>query len=170
MDFSYELRDLGEHGVELVLIGYMDEQTVLPDTNRLEGCNRLIVNFGRVNAILSMGVKEWVTFVDKLEKYPHLQIEYKNCSKQIVDQVNLVEGFLPSNGKVTTLFVPVYCAQCNRSFKVLRKTDSIQEEIQNVIPSMEVSDCSEFPGCRTKFELDCNPKFYLKFLDTTSTD
>ncbi len=164
VDFSYELRDLGEHGIELVLIGYMDEQTVLPDVSRFQNCKRLIINFGRVNAILSMGIKEWVTFSDRLEQFPHLNIEFKNCSKQIIDQINLVEGFLPNNGTVSTLFVPIYCGKCNRTFKVLRKTDSIQTEIHNVIPSMEVNDCAEFPGCKEEFELDCNPDFYLKFL------
>jgi hypothetical protein len=165
VEFSYELRDLGEHGLELVLIGYMDEQTVLPEVSKLSGATRLIVNFGRVNAILSLGIKEWVRFTTQLEAYPHLKVEFKNCSKQVVDQVNLVEGFLPKNGEVISLFVPVYCSQCSRSFKVLRKTDHIQAEIKNVVASMEVNDCDEFPNCKEFFELDCTPDYYLKFLE-----
>ena len=163
--FSYELRDLGEHGIELVLIGYMDEQTVLPEISQFENCHRLIVNFGRVNAILSMGVKEWVRFADKIEQLPHLKIEFKNCSKQVVDQVNLVVGFLPKNATITSLFVPVFCDQCNRSFKVLRKTDNISSEIHNIISSMDVSDCESFPTCKQQFELECSPDSYLKFLE-----
>jgi hypothetical protein len=164
VNFSYELRDLDEHGIELILIGYMDEQTVLPEIKRLQNCQRLIVNFGRVNAILSMGVKEWVIFSDQLEKLPHLKVEFRNCSKQVIDQINLVQGFLPKNGVISTLFVPVFCNQCSRTFKVLRKADNIGVEINQVIPSMEVPDCSEFPACKETYELDCNPNFYLKFL------
>ncbi len=165
IDFSYDLRDLGKQGIELVLIGYMDEQTLLPEAERFKDFRRLIINFGRVNAILSMGVKAWVNFSGQLEAFPHLEIEYKNCSKQVIDQINLVKGFLPKNAKVSTLFVPIFCDRCNRTFKILRNTDSIRSEIHNVVASMEVSDCSEFPSCKNSFELDCNPDFYLKFLD-----
>lgn len=165
--FSYELRDLEEHGTELVLIGYMDEQTILPDPDKISKDKRLIINFGRVNAILSMGVKQWIRFAEQLEQSPHLKIEFKNCSKQIVDQINLVKGFLPENGTVTSLFVPIYCGTCNRSFKVLRKTENIKAEIERVISSMEVNDCDSFPSCKQTFELECNPYSYLKFLDRT---
>ncbi len=165
--FSYELRDLSEHGLELVLIGYMDEQTVLPDVSKFSNHTKLIINFGRVNAVLSMGVKEWVRFAEKLEQQPHLNVEFKNCSKQVIDQINLVKGFLPKNANVSTLFVPIYCNTCSRTFKVSRKTESIKEEINKVVAAMEVPDCDKFPTCKETFELECNPEAYLKFLERT---
>ena len=165
VEFSYELRDLGANGLELILVGYLDEQTVLPDIEKISKTHRLAINFGRVSAILSMGVKTWIHFSMALEKIPNLEIEFKNCSKPVVDQINLVKGFLPTNARVSTLFVPIYCETCNRNFKVLRKTNNIKEEIHQVIPKIEVSDCDEFPHCREQFELECNPTSYLKFLD-----
>ena len=168
IEFTYELRDLSEHGLELVLIGYMDEQTVLPDVAKLANTHRLIINFGRVNAILSMGVKTWVRFADELEKHPNLKIEFKNCSRQVVDQINLVKGFLPDNADVTSMFIPIFCETCNRTFKVLKKTDNITEEINKVIAQVEVSDCDQFPGCKETFELECNQASYLKFIERRS--
>lgn len=168
IEFSYELRDLGIHGLELVLIGYMDEQTVLPKVEKVAQSSRLIINFGRVNAVLSMGVKTWVRFADQLEKYPNLRIEFKNCSRQVVDQINLVKGFLTDNATVTSMFIPIFCETCNRTFKVLKKTENITSEIHKVIAGVEVPDCDKFPGCKESFELECNPTSYLKFIERRS--
>lgn len=163
ISFSYELNQLNNDTAELSLVGYMDEQTVLPSIDQLINKKRLIVNFGRVQSILSMGVKLWIQFAVKLEELPHLQVEFKKCSKQIVDQINRVYGFLPSNGTVSSIFVPVHCALCQRNFKVLKKTDNIQSTIYNIISELEVSDCDQFPSCKKSFELECNPEAYLAF-------
>jgi len=163
--FSYEIKDLGDLGLELVLVGYMDEQTILPEISKFANTNKLAINFGRVNSLLSMGVKAFVLFSDQLESLPHLKIEFKNCSKQVVDQINLVNGFLPKNATVTSIFVPLSCQTCNRTFRVLKKTDNIKTEISNVIAELDVPDCDNFPDCKASFELECSPKGYLKFLD-----
>ena len=163
--FSYELKDLGEHGVELALIGYMDEKTELPSPEKLKNFSRLTINFARVNAILSMGVKAWIRFADDVERIPQTPIEFKNCSKAIIDQINLVVGFLPKNAHVTSLYVPVYCPDCQASVKSLQKVDDIKTLIHKVPAKLDTDRSLHGPGCQGSFELECNPEAYLKFLD-----
>lgn len=162
--FSYEIRDRGSRGLELVLKGYLDEDTDLPPPETFKNSHHLTVNFRMVKAILSIGIKKWINFADQIEQIPHLNIDFTDCSKQVVDQINLVEGFLPENAKVKSIFVPIFCEKCNRAFKVLRETENITSEIHDVIKTMDGIDCESFPDCKRDYALEVNPRNYLRFL------
>ena len=163
--FSYDIRDKGSKGLELVLKGYMDEDTDLPPPETFKDCQQLTINFRMVKAVLSIGIKKWIKFADQLENLPGLAIEFSDCSKQVVDQINLVKGFLPENAIVTSVFVPIFCEKCNRAFKVLRPTENLPDVIDNVIKDMDEIDCEQFPICKENYELEVNPRAYLRFLN-----
>ena len=163
--FSYELLDKKPGFKELVLSGYMNEQTNLPDLNLFEDCQSLVINFRQVKAILSIGIKKWIQFCEKLENLPKLKVEFIDCSKQVIDQINLVEGFLPHNAHVKSLFVPIFCEKCNRTFKIHKSTENIKSEIDAIIKNAEGIDCEFFPGCKENFEVEFNTFSFLKFLD-----
>lgn len=58
-----------------------------------------------LKSINSCGIREWIKWVGTAAE---AQIVYSKCPKVIVDQINMVEGFLPSNAKVESFFVPYY--------------------------------------------------------------
>jgi hypothetical protein len=163
--FSYDILLKKPKGIEVVLKGYMDEGTVLPNPNELIQYKKIVVNFRQIRAVLSFGIKKWIQFISVFEKMDDIEIVFKDCPKPIIDQVNLVVGFLPSNGKIESLFVPVFCNQCERSFKVLKKVDDLKTNFNSVISDMDTKDCDKFPACKEEYELEINTHSYLKFLN-----
>ena len=74
----------------------------------------VVFDFDRVTHINSTGIKYWVQWVDKIQQeFSRLNFWMINCPKAIVDQINMVEGFLPVNATVRSFKVPYYCETCN---------------------------------------------------------
>ncbi len=71
----------------------------------LQGSPSIEVELEGLKGINSCGIREWIKW---LGGAPAASITLKNCPKVIVDQINMVEGFLPTNGKVQSFYVPYY--------------------------------------------------------------
>ena len=65
----------------------------------------VVVDLSGVTAINSVGIREWIKW---LGAAGDAKVQYHECPKIIVDQINMVQGFLPAGGKVTSFFVPFY--------------------------------------------------------------
>ncbi|MCB0415157.1 MAG: hypothetical protein KDD50_12535 [Bdellovibrionales bacterium] len=65
----------------------------------------ITIDLEDVVSINSCGIREWINWL-KDSKQVHLN--FRNCPKVIIDQINMVSGFLPDNGKVESFFVPYY--------------------------------------------------------------
>ena len=63
------------------------------------------LHLGDIKSINSCGIREWIKWIGT-SKAPTL--EYHQCPKIIVDQINMVQGFLPSQAKVISFYVPFY--------------------------------------------------------------
>ncbi|MEY4617703.1 MAG: hypothetical protein RJB66_2663 [Pseudomonadota bacterium] len=84
--------------------GSIDEEVTL-SSDVLNGANTLIFDFKEVKGINSCGIREWIKW---LSPFPKTKVVYRHCPKIIVDQINMVDGFLPATGKVESFFVPYY--------------------------------------------------------------
>ncbi len=86
------------------LVGVIDEDV---DFNpySLSGAPALEFQLGAVKSINSCGIREWIKWVGTAGSAP---ISSYECPKIIVGQINMVQGFLPSTGKVMSFFVPYY--------------------------------------------------------------
>lgn len=101
LDFKIE----NQNGTAVVdLSGSIDEDVDLNTVN-LAGHAQVELNLEGLKAINSCGIREWIKW---LGNYSQAQISFSNCPKVIVDQINMVDGFLPSNGKVKSFYVPYY--------------------------------------------------------------
>ena len=58
-----------------------------------------------IKSINSCGIREWIKW---MATNKNAKIKFIQCPKVIVDQINMVDGFLPQNGKVSSFFVPYY--------------------------------------------------------------
>lgn len=97
---------LNKNGDQLLvqITGSIDEEVNLnPDL--LRGANTIIFDFADVNSINSCGIREWIKW---LMPFAQVQVIYRNCPKIIVDQINMVDGFLPNTAMVESFYVPYY--------------------------------------------------------------
>src|SRR6185437_12284669 len=64
----------------------------------------VIIDLREVTAINSVGIREWIKWTKTLPAGCKMTV--RNCPKIIVDQINMVLGFLPAGTVVESFFVP----------------------------------------------------------------
>jgi hypothetical protein len=90
--------------IKVTITGIIDEDvdfSKFPITD----FNKILMNLEGIKSINSCGIREWIKWIGTDKKG---SIVYDKCPKIIVDQINMVEGFLPANGKVLSFYVPFY--------------------------------------------------------------
>ena len=84
--------------------GVIDEDVVFTPYDNFSKPN-IIVDLEEVKSINSCGIREWIKWFRGL---PNESLIFKNCPKVIIDQVNMVEGFVPDQSVVESFYVPYY--------------------------------------------------------------
>ncbi len=136
------------------LIGSIDEDTNFSQI-ALAGCTELELDLEHVKSINSCGIREWIKW---LSAAPSIQYSLKNCPKVIVDQINLVDGFLPKQAKVLSFFVPYFNEDEGSEKNVLFKYGTEFKEGQ-LTPPAKVTDDSGH-----EMELDVIEAKYFAFI------
>lgn len=98
------------------LTGDINEETNFSAHN-LAGNNSIIFDFSQVSGINSCGIREWIRWIT-----PHsnsTKMYFRNCPKVVVDQINMVDGFLPHNAIVESFYVPYYSDETGEEKHVL---------------------------------------------------
>jgi len=86
------------------MAGTIDEDVDLNQIN-LAGHSQIEIDLEGLRSINSCGIREWIKW---LSAVPQTQLSFSHCPKVIMDQINMVDGFLPTNGKVNSFYVPYY--------------------------------------------------------------
>ncbi len=102
--FNFEKRKDGNRLV-VALSGSIDEDAVLTNI-AFEGASEIILDLENVSAINSCGIREWIKWLKSADA--NSKVIYRRCPKIIVDQINMVSGFLPENGTVESFYVPYF--------------------------------------------------------------
>lgn len=165
MGFKVSKKIDEQTNVRLQFEGAMDEHS---DYTQIQGdfTQEVIVDLGEVSHINSTGIKHWVKWISDIEnKYDHLTMSLVNCPKAIVDQVNMVDGFLPKNSIVRSFQVPFYCESCEAdktyTFVLGREYKKTDAGYELTVPDYT---CDK-PDC--EMEPDVVEKKYFKFLSKT---
>ncbi len=108
-----------------------------------------------VKSINSCGIREWIKW---LGSSAATAVTFHECPKIIVDQINMVEGFLPANGKVQSFFVPYYSDDSGEEKMVLFSRGKEFDDRGFTAPA-EVKDDSG-----AVMEMDVIEAKYFKFL------
>lgn len=95
--------------------GVIDEEIKLTKES-LASAKSIDFDFAEVKGINSCGIREWIRWISP---FPNTPMVYKNCPKVIVDQINMVDGFLPVNALVESFYVPYYCDESEEEKHVL---------------------------------------------------
>lgn len=110
---------------------------------------------GQIVSINSCGIREWIKWLSSAKA----NIYFHECPKIIVDQINMVDGFLPVGAKVISFYVPYYNDESGEEKNVLFKYNQEFNDKGEIKPPAQVNDSSSNP-----MEMDVIEAKYFKFL------
>lgn len=116
----------------------------------------VVLNLQDVTAINSVGIREWIKWVKAIPA--SVQLIVKNCPKIIVDQINMVSGFLPPTTVVESFYVP-YFADASGEEKMVLFTNGKEFKGGEVTAPAGIKD-----SAGEEMEMDVIEAKYFKFL------
>lgn len=131
--------------------GVIDEDANFDKIKSLN-LKKFIFDFNNVIMINSCGIREWIKYLKDIES---AEIKYANCPQIIIEQVNMVHGFIRKGIKVDSFYAPYFCPQCDTAKKILL----LESEVQNSKPPVKLCNT-----CKTELEFDAIEKQYFSFL------
>lgn len=146
-----------QDGATLVLEikGNVDEDSNFQPQD-VGGSSAVTLDLEGVTAINSVGIREWIKWVKTLPASARLTV--RRCPKIIVDQINMVAGFLPAGTIVESFFVP-YFSDASGNEKMILFQNGKEFKGGDVFPPAEVKDDSG-----ELMEMDVIEAKYFKFL------
>ena len=162
--FSFKVESPNSDSQIISFKGYLDETAELPSYESLSKLKSLVLNLDGCRVINSSGIKKWVQLMTQLALKNDLKIVLQNCHPLILDQINLIEGFLPQNAEVESLYIMLFCEKCEKEFDVLKKVKDVETGLGAAIRDLKELDCEKFPECRKFITLDMHPDKALSFL------
>lgn len=89
-----------------------------------EGSAKIFIDFNKVSKINSCGVRE---FIDVLGQISDKTLYYVNCPRILVDQINMVKGFITDKSFVLSFYAPYFCEETDEDHMVLFKAADITD-------------------------------------------
>jgi anti-anti-sigma regulatory factor len=117
----------------------------------------LVLDLEGIRKISSFGIREWVDFMNAIEKNCQ-KIILLECAPKVVDQLNMVANFAGS-GQVFSFYAPYRCDYCDSDSSVLMQVDSDWEVIKTMKPPER--PCSQ---CGEPEYFDEDPTTYFSFI------
>ncbi len=139
---------------KVTVSGVIDEDADF-NPHALVGAPGVSIELESVKSINSCGIREWIKWVGTAGSVP---VEFNHCPKIIVDQINMVQGFLPSSGKVKSFYVPFYNDDSGEEKNILF-THGKEFTDQGLAGAPEVKDSTG-----NVMEMDVVEAKYFKFL------
>ncbi len=137
--------------------GILDERCELPVFEApIKG--KLYIDLEKLFMINSLGCRKWVNWIRdiKAEKGIHLT----NCSPPVVNQINILAGFIPENVTVDSIFVPYFCEACSVDIqKLFPVSKNDNRPAVEAVP--ETVTCTQ---CNQPMDLDVLKSRYFAFI------
>ncbi|OFZ10576.1 MAG: hypothetical protein A2Z20_08935 [Bdellovibrionales bacterium RBG_16_40_8] len=107
MAFSFQNEVTSSHNI-LIFSGAIDERADFSTIQLTDG-KELIIDLEKVNRINSLGLRNWIKWIRSLKSY---MITLRKCPNIFINQMNILEGFFPSNSIIESFQVPYTCDGC----------------------------------------------------------
>lgn len=154
-NFSIEKKAEG-NTITLSFLGSIDEDASFAGIETA-GADTIVLDLNQVGAINSCGIREWINWIKEVPS--SAKIVFRSCPKVIIDQINMVSGFLPERAEVESFYVPYYSDASGEEKMVLfSKGKEFQDGKIN--PPEKVADESG-----EEMEMDVIEAKYFKFLN-----
>ena len=155
----------------VALNGSMDEFMNLPILD-VKNFKSVIFDFGQVDSINSAGISKWLIWIkDCVRVNPSFaeKLEIIKLPMVIVQQINMIAGFLPEGAKVSSFFVPYFCDATEEvSNRLLKCPDNFSISEPGAAPTFNIpSDIESEDG--VNFEIDVDLTNYCEFLTELQT-
>lgn len=121
--------------LNLTLAGTIDEDADFSQIP-IAGSPVIEVQMGGIKSINSCGIREWIKWMSAATG---AQVVWHECPKVIVDQINMVDGFLPANAKVASFYVPYYNDDAGSEKSILFR-DGTEYKEGSLTPPTSVKD------------------------------
>ncbi len=135
--------------------GTIDEDAVFPPVPA--NAQEFIFNLESVSGINSCGVREWVRWTSGFA--PSIPVKIERAPKSFIDQVNMVDGFLPKHFEVQSFHVPYYCETCDDVTNVL-----LVRGTHFTSGNLKVEEAGTCATCSKETELDVIRDKYFRFV------
>jgi anti-anti-sigma regulatory factor len=158
-----QIRIFNDNGVfTLHFIGILDENTDFRPI-KLDGAKSIIVDLEKVTGLNSMGLRNWVLWTKSLKA--QAQIFFRHCTRPVVDQMNILNGFLPMGAIVESFYVPYHCEGCahDDNYLAVRGKDYMEGRADSK-EGIKIPDERACTACGEPMQFDVVPRKYFGFL------
>lgn len=147
---------------DVSIAGVVDESIEFPTLEKLPH-GILRIHLDQVTRLNSMGLRSWILWMKTIPK--QMLIEFHGCARGVVDQMSILDGFLPLSARVQSFQLPYRCSQCEHEELVLavRERDFMEatSDFKEKVLLPETRSC---PQCKGTMEWDIIPERYFSFL------
>ncbi|KYG61803.1 hypothetical protein [Bdellovibrio bacteriovorus] len=143
----------------ILLKGSLNEYSSALDGVEVNPNFDLNIDLKDLQAINSLGIRNFHSFIQRV-RCQRLKLFY--CPRVFVNQINMVEGFLPDKAEIESFFVPYFSEQSGEDAQVLftkfLEYKKVKDKIVLSIPEMQDSQGN-------RMDLDVFRDQYFRFLD-----
>jgi hypothetical protein len=132
------------------IIGTLDEDFA-PSLFSIPG-RTVIFDFNLLSSMNSCGIRDWIKFIDTLK---NKRVVYERCPRILVDQMNMIKGFLPKGSSIRSVYAPFFSATEEEEIDVLISMDGFNEEVLKK---------QRHPKTGAEIEFDDIPSQFFAFL------
>jgi anti-anti-sigma regulatory factor len=142
--------------------GVINESTDFGEID-IAGAKAVILDLGGVIFLNSMGLRNWVIWTKGL--LGKAQFFFRNCPRPVVEQMSILQGFLPMGAIVESFFIPYHCKSCNHEEEYLatRGKDFMPATV-DAKGGLNVPEKRPCPVCNAEMEWDVVADKYFSFL------
>ncbi len=148
----------------LHLVGHIDESA---DFSKIEcpESGALVIDLSEIPHLNSIGLRTWAHWIASLKKLS--PIFFRKCTPSVINQVNVLEGFLPKGAVVESFYVPYYCEPCNKGFDILaERGKDFREATAEAGEHLAIASAAPCPNCGQPAPSDIIEGKYYRFLKT----
>ena len=115
----------------------------------------IIFDMDKVKMINSCGIREWIRLIESFGS--SVKLEYIKVPQIVIQQMNMISGFLTKNAKVISFYAPYFIEDLDEEKQILLRSD----EIKNFkAPVMNTN----VDGTDYALDFDAVEEQYFKFL------
>ncbi len=98
------------------LSGQIDEDA---DLSKLDfsGASEIEFDLENITLINSCGIRDWVEYQKRIPD--QVKIVYSKCPQVIIEQINIIKGFIREGGIVKSFYAPYYDENNDQEVKIL---------------------------------------------------
>ncbi len=128
--------------------GNIDEDASFAEIEKVQE-KEYVFDFDKVNMINSCGIREWIKFIEKLPK--DAKIIYQKCPQIIIEQMNMVHGFIRQGASIESFYAPYYDEDSDTEHKILLKSSDIKDGKAPAVKSPESGKEMEFDAIEAQY-------------------